>query len=125
MVKLPDQPSDPRLKAAMEEIKVIIAKYDCAAAVVLQSPSHAEHLMEVSPSWSCLVVEPGGKVRFKAAMKTGGEAEKERGRVTTGMIMGFIDEANLLRDNFTKLAIMLGQAGVEIEHVSRFTPHEP
>jgi hypothetical protein len=125
MVKLPDQPHDPQLKAAMEEIKAIIAKYDCAAIVVLQSPTHAEHLFEVSPSWSCLSVELGGKVRFKAAMKTGGAAEKERGRVTTGMIMGFIDEADLLKDNFTKLAKMLTERGMSIEHVSRFTPHEP
>lgn len=106
----------------MAEIKAIIAKYDCAASVVLQSPSFAEHLFELSPSWSCLKIEPGGRVRFKAALKTGDDAEKERGRLTVSMVMGFIDEAVLLKDQFESLAVMLGKAGVEIEHVSRFTP---
>lgn len=121
-MNLPQEPFDPKLKSAMAEISAVIKKYDCAAMVVLQSPTHAEHLLEVSPSWSCLSIEPVGLARFKAAMKTGGDTERERGRITAGMIMGFIDEGNLLKDNFTKLAMVLGQAGLEIEHISRFTP---
>jgi hypothetical protein len=125
MPTLPKEPFDPKLKAAMEEIKGVLAKYDCAASVVLQSPAHVEHLLNVSPSWSCLTIEPDGRARFKCAMKTGDADEKERGRVTTGMVMGFIDSAEMLRENFLMIAKMLGNAGLDIEHVSRFTPHAP
>lgn len=121
-MNLPKEQFDPKLKAAMEEIKVILARYDCAASVILQSPKHVEHLIHVSPSWSCMALE-NNRIRFKAALATGDAAEKERGIQSLGTVMGFIDAARLIQENFEKLALMIGEK-VGIEHVSRFSPHE-
>ncbi len=44
---------DPKLLAAMEEIKVVLHKHDIAAVVILSSQTHVEYLHEISPSWSC------------------------------------------------------------------------
>ncbi len=121
-MKLPKESFDPKLKAAMEEVKVILARYDCAASVILQSQKHIEHLLHVSPSWSCMTLE-NNQIRLKTALQTGDAAEKERGNLTIGMMMGFIDAASLLKSNFETLALMVGKK-VGIEHVSRFSPHE-
>lgn len=47
---------DPRLKAAMEEIKEVCRRYDVALAAMLVSPSHSEYVYEF-PTWSPLGFE--------------------------------------------------------------------
>lgn len=109
---------DPKLKAAMEEIKAVLRRHDIAAVVTLQSPGALEYLYELSPSWSCIHIEPGGAVRIRAQAKTGPATEKERLRLSAGMIVSFADLGWRAWDDFTKLTRVLGQH-VEIEHVSR------
>lgn len=46
------KPYDPNLRAAMEEIKPIIRKYDCMAIVLLASPANSEFLMNPTASWT-------------------------------------------------------------------------
>ena len=53
-MKANENGSDPHLKAAMEEVKVVLQKYDCMAAVVLVSPTHSEFLNHFNASWSVL-----------------------------------------------------------------------
>jgi hypothetical protein len=124
-VKLPDQPNDPNLVKAMEEIKLIVKRYDVAAAVILEGKTHSEIWMEVSPSWSCITLEtqPDGSagIRFKAKLKTGDDAEKERGRLSIGVVIGLLDSLGHLHEQFTKVVAMIGQK-VGIEHVSQFHP---
>jgi hypothetical protein len=52
-----ETPFDPKLKAAAEEIKEILKKYDAQGTMLLVSPSHAEFLFHVDTSWSVLKVE--------------------------------------------------------------------
>lgn len=91
MVKLPAESSDPKLKAAMEEIKAVLTKYDIAAVAILQSKTHGEWLNEITPSWSCAKMERDEKgrqgIRFKATLQEYGskEARNEAIRLTAGM----------------------------------------
>jgi hypothetical protein len=121
-MKLPNQAFDPKLRAAMEDIKAAMAKYDIGGFVVLQSERHMEHLIEFSPSWSCLTTEKvDGKavaVRFKCALKTGDDKERERGDFTAGMILGSLDCLEILKKQFTQLAGMLAKH-LHIEHINR------
>lgn len=125
MVKLPQEPSDPKLKAAMEEIKAVLFKYDIAAVAILQSKTHGEWLNEITPSWSCAKMERDEKgregIRFKATLQEYGskEARNEAIRLTTGMLCGFRDGAIRVQENMEAVAGMVSQK-VEIEHVSRF-----
>lgn len=74
----------PKLKNAMEEIKLIIDKYDIAACVVLHTPGFSEFLNKIDPSYSCAKIKllPDGTegVHFKANAKelSGGAAERDQ-----------------------------------------------
>lgn len=53
-----------KLKAAAEEIKDVLRKYDLAAAVVLHSPGHGEFFVHLNPSYSCAYMYNDEEVRF-------------------------------------------------------------
>lgn len=107
---------DPKLKEAMEEIKAIIKKYDCAASVLIQSKAHAEYLYELSPSWSCVTLTPDGQCRVKAQAKTGPPEEAERLRASTGMLMGFMDHGIKMQKNMETVIQMLIDNGISFNH---------
>lgn len=48
---MPKSEFDPRLKAAMQEIKEVLTKYDIAGHTVLVSPTHSEYNTQF-PTWS-------------------------------------------------------------------------
>lgn len=110
---------DLKLKEAMEEIKTIIKKYDCAASVLLQSQAHAEYLYELSPSWSCVTLTPDGHCRVKAKAKTGPPEEAERLRISTGMLMGFIDHGIKQQKDMETVIQMLIDNGIQFNHYTR------
>jgi hypothetical protein len=58
---------DPKLKQAVEEIKIVLKKYDCNASIILVSPSHAEYLFHIDSSWSVMKFEDGqNAIRFRS-----------------------------------------------------------
>jgi hypothetical protein len=105
---MPDMP-DPKLKAAMEDIKSILDFYDIAAIVHLQSKTHGEYLYSLSPTWSCATLSNEGVFRFKAAVKSKPDTDKELARATSGMIIAFLDAAKKQEQDMTQVAIMIGQ----------------
>lgn len=124
-LRLPDTPSDPKLKAAMEDIKEVLTKHDIAGMVIIQSPTHAEWLNHISPSWSCAqleATEDGGlliRVRALAKDYPTPEAHQETVASTAGMIISFSECARKLADNMDKVADMVGKQ-VGIEHIGKF-----
>lgn len=58
----------PKLKKAMEEIKMLMLKYDIGGLVVLHTPGHSEYLLRIDPSYSCAKFE-GDNIRIKAKLK--------------------------------------------------------
>lgn len=106
---------DPKLKLAMEEIKEILKRHDIAAIVHLQSQAHGEFLYSLSPSWSCASLSDDGRFRFKADIKTKPETDKERARVTTGMLISFLDAAEKQKQDMTTAARLVGKH-MEIQH---------
>lgn len=49
--------TDPKLKAAMEEIKAILKKHDLAGVVILNTPDVMEHLFHLQASWNCFRID--------------------------------------------------------------------
>lgn len=127
-MKMPEEPFDPRLEAALEEIKLILKKYDIGACIQLAGQHHTEFFYELSPTWSCITMrpEPDGTcfVRFKAATATGGPVEKERAIVSTGLVFGLHSLAGRETEDMLKIMMMLAQH-FDIEHQEGFTPHRP
>lgn len=84
-----------RLRELAGKIRALLKEYDVAGIVNIQGKDQAEFVNEIAPSWSCLSweCEPPHRtdfgIRFKAAVKTGGEEEKEKARLTAGMVIGF------------------------------------
>lgn len=67
----------PRLKEAMEEVKVILKRYDIAGVIVLHEPGFAEHIIKTDPGYSCARLVNGG-MRVTATQEKYGE---KRGKV--------------------------------------------
>src|SRR5882724_6077941 len=86
---MPDQ----NLKLAMEEIKVMLRRHDCAAVVFLESKSHAEFLYHFSPTWSCVTLHEGGLCRFKSKREdySSREEQHEVQEKSLGMLVSFGD----------------------------------
>jgi len=119
---------DPKLKAAAEEIKSILVKYDIAAVVVLASQSHMEYLNHVIASWSCATLEKDAgrfmlRIRAKREDFPSKEAQKKCVEDTTGMIMGFADAQLHCHEMMLKVAAMIGQQ-VPFEHFTTEEPHD-
>jgi len=65
----------PKLKKAMEEIKLVLAKYDIAGFVVIHTPGNSEYFIKIDPTYSCAKFE-GDMVRIKAKLSEyGGNKE--------------------------------------------------
>ncbi len=79
----------PKLKMAMEEMKAIFKKHDIGGFVILHTPCHGEFLNQLSPSYSCIVVN-GDHVRFKSKLSDYGGDKQAWQKKTT-------DSLNLLQ----------------------------
>lgn len=122
-MKIQNNPEEQRkIKQCTDEIRAVLKKYDFAGVVTVTGKDTSRYMYEVEPTWSCLKFQslPNGaeEVRFKCALKTGTEAEKQRGKETIGMVMGLLDAANSNREELQKLALLIGQH-VGIDHGSR------
>ncbi len=72
---------DPKLKKAMEQIKVILDEHDIGASIVLHSPGFAEIFMKVNPGYSCAFIaewkgKQGIRVRTRLAEDFNGDVAK-------------------------------------------------
>lgn len=86
---------DPKLKIIMEEIKAILKKNDIAGFVALHTNRNGgfvEYFNEISPSYSCGVIEhthKGDGMRFRVKKAEVGEARaKELAEGTYSMVRG-------------------------------------
>lgn len=113
---MPDQ----RLKDAMEEIKPLLKKYDCAAIVLLSSEKNKEFFYELSPTWSCARFTGEGALRIKAlaADFPSNAAQKKTVEATAGIFLGFIDLLDRAKRDMRTVAEMLGSK-FDISHWTR------
>lgn len=76
----------------MEEIKEILKKHDIGAFVVLHTPGNAEHLLEISPTYSCAFWDhtPGKEgIRVRAKLTDFGGDSAKRHQVVTDTVNMF------------------------------------
>lgn len=110
-----------RLRELAGKIRALLKEYDVAGIVNIQGKDQAEFVNEITPSWSCLSWERDTAdrlgMRFRCKLKTGDAAEKERGRLTAGMVMGFHMIAAQQYLQFEQVREMISEH-MEIDHVS-------
>lgn len=122
-MKIRNNPEEQRkIKQCADEMRAVLKKYDFAGVMSISGKDTSRYMFEVEPTWSCLKLEkrPDGGVviRFKCALMSGSEADKQRGKETIGMVMGLLDAAKTNGEQLQKLAMMIG-GHVGIEHASR------
>ena len=111
---------DPHLKAAMEEVKAILDKYQCGAYVVLQSPFFSEFLIHF-PTWGCIALIDAGdnntevRVYAKREQFPSREAQKAHLEASAGMILHLDTVLTQHANQFRQLGKMLG-AHFDIDH---------
>jgi hypothetical protein len=110
---------DPKLKTAMEEIKVILRKHDIGAVVMLASPTHTEYLYELGPTWACVQVQ-GDQIRVRAHHSDFPSTAAQRQAVTdtASLFLGLRDASELAVDNLSRIVAMLAPH-LDITHFSR------
>lgn len=123
-MQLPKELSDPKLKAAMEEIKAVLTKHDIGGICLLQSKTHGEWLNHITPNWSCARIETDGtndilRVKAKVADYPSKEAQQETVRLTVSMLCGFRDGADRVSSNMAAILGMISEH-TEIQHISKF-----
>ena len=113
--------SDPILKAAMEEIKPILKKYDCAAIVLLSSSDNMEFLYELSPTWSCAKLNSNGELRIRAKANEYPDKSMQKRTVekTTGIFFGFLDLLEKAKRDMSSVANLLASHFKDITHWSK------
>lgn len=101
----------PTLKAAMEEIKAVLDKYDVAAAVVLHKPHYGQGMGEfcvrINPSYSCLQIKPDNSVRLVAKLEEFGGNKKARNEAltnTANMLKVMADLTGKVNNDLTDLS---------------------
>jgi len=113
---------DSNLKAAMEEIKAVLKKHDCAGMIALTSESHVEYLNEFKASWSCAWIEEfpdgsvGVRVRAKRKDFPSHEAQNKAVSLTVGMFLAFANMAEKQQAQIKDILAMLLPHFGEVKH---------
>ena len=117
-------PYDPKLKEAAAEIKAICRKHDIAAHVALVSPSHAEFVMVLDPTWSaCQLTDNRLKIRAKSK-EIGHEVAHKLMGGTAHMVCRIQDMCTKAVDDMDNILAALAPH-IKINHTTgAFTPHK-
>lgn len=110
---------DPKLKAAMEEIKVVLRKHDIGGVAILSSEKHSEYLVDFEATWNALRNMPDG-LRFlcKRENYPTQAAQKITLANSIGALMGTVDVMYQIREALVQLLSQVAQ-DVEFSHVSK------
>lgn len=110
---------DPKLQAAMEEIKAILRKHDITAIVSIESPGAAEFLTHLVATWTCIRLDDCGAIHF-TTKDIPQEKRKKVVEDTLGMLLGFLSVIEAQKENVEIMATFLGgQINGTVDHISR------
>lgn len=119
-----EQKFDPKLKAAMEEIKAICQKNDVVGFISLASQTHGEYALSF-PKWSPVFIEDN-VLRFRSVGKDYTSKSEHKRHLTLGAwaICQLQDMGMELHKMMTKMRRAV-ESRVEIDHspMHGFTPH--
>jgi hypothetical protein len=111
-----ETPRDPRLKAALEEIRAIVEKHDVSAVIALAVPDQLEYLIHPQASWNCIeVTERELRVNSLRFPK---EERPYRVKGTASVLIGLGHICEYFTEEFGKATQMMGQH-FEINHWMR------
>lgn len=105
------QPYDPKLREVAEEFKAICRKYDCAGVVLFVSPTHAEFVNHLNPSWSLVTLEGPDKIRFRSKREDFASLEDQHAATTSSahMLTSIVEWSRQVNEGMRSVLQQLGE----------------
>lgn len=105
-----NQKYDPKLREIAEEFKSLCKNYDVGAVVLFVSPSHAEFVNYISPSWSVAKIEgPGLRFRSKREDFKSKEEQDHATESTTHMLTSIVEWSRQINGDMRQVLEQLGK----------------
>ncbi len=105
------KPYDPKLREVALEFEALCKKYDVAGFGLFVSPTHAEFMNHLTPSWSVVRIENGNTIRFRstqADFKTK-EAQKFSTEASVHMLTSSIEWSRKVNEAMRNVIVELGR----------------
>lgn len=115
---------DPKLRAAQEEIKAILRKYDITGVIVVSSKTHTDFQVEIEATWNAIRVVDGPQgmgIRFRCNAESHPDlkARGEAARLSLSTLLGTVDAMNAVMEGLNTLLIKVGER-IPFDHRSDF-----
>jgi len=109
---------DPRLQKALDEVKMVFARYGMAGAAMVIGPDEAAFVYAMHAPWSAIRYDPDTPLgwRIRASL---GEDGKEGDTPLEGAahtVCQLSDFGSMTQDWMEQIKVMLRETGLEIEH---------
>ena len=105
---------DPALRAAMHDIRLILARYDVGGCVVLGSRTHNE-FADMQPGWSTVRAGSEGTLQIKLS-----EADRDIAEASVGYVLAMRDMLAMFSREYRRRAEavigILKRHGVDVYH---------
>jgi hypothetical protein len=112
---------DPRLQKALDEVKMVFARYGYAGCAMVISPDEAAFFYAMHAPWSAIRFDPDTPLgwRFRAKEAEDGRAVTEA-RVEAGVhtVCQLSDFGFQTQEWMEQVKAMLRQAGIDFDHTS-------
>jgi len=110
---------DPRLQKALDEVKMVFARYGMAGAAMVISPEEAAFVYAMHAPWSAIRFDPDSPLGWRLRAK---EAEDGRA-VTEARVEGAMhticqlaDFGSQTQDWMEQIKAMVREAGIDFDH---------
>lgn len=115
----------PKLKKAMEEIKIILDKHDIAAAIVLHTPGNSEFYIKINPTYSCArIVNDRFKIFGKLEYYAFDKDKRDKAVTNTSNMLAMLSETTgKLSLQLFQLSDMITEATGSEHTDNGFTAH--
>lgn len=109
---------DPRLQKALDEVKVVFAKYGMAGATMVISEGEAAFFFAMHAPWSAIRFDPDTPLGWRFTAH--GSSPQVRARVEGAMhtICQLSDFGFMIQEWMEQMKAMLRQAGIDFDHTS-------
>jgi len=115
-----DRPiEDPRVQKALDEIKMVFARYGMAGAAMVIGPDEAAYCYAMHAPWSAIRYDPdtplGWRIRASLA-EDGSEGRHARLEGAAHTVCQLSDFGSQTQDWMEQIKVMMRETGLDIEH---------
>jgi len=110
---------DPRLQKALDEVKMVFARYGMAGAAMVIGPDEAAFVYAMHAPWSAIRYDPDTPLGWRIRASLGEDGKEGRHARLEGAahtVCQLSDFGSMTQDWMEQIKVMLRETGLEIEH---------